>query len=109
LAVLNWRFRVGSLKLAFWSWQFEVGGLKLAVYSWQFGVGSLELAVWSWQFGVGSPDPAARLLEIKACKANNGRAKAAIQANCTTEPNDLIVDITTASEMWPVLKEHYEG
>ncbi len=51
----------------------------------------------------------ARLAEIKAWKANNGRAKTTIQSNCTQEPNDLIVKIPTASEMWSVLRSQYEG
>src|ERR1700724_1771491 len=48
---------------------------------------------------VESASQATRLHEIKQWKANNGRAKTTIQANCTQEPNDLIVDISTASEM----------
>src|SRR5271168_2581299 len=52
---------------------------------------------------------AARLAEIKAWEVNNGRAKTTIQANCTQEPNDLIVDIATASEMWTTLETQYEG
>ncbi len=52
---------------------------------------------------------AARQAEIKAWKANNGRAKTIIQANCTQEPNGLLVDISTASEMWSILQALYEG